>query len=86
MKIKKESMFNTLIRFANSWIKLGYIFLAFTLFPWAHECVSVALRWKSITDANLEFNNYFYYHCVCVVASFFFALSATILSHYMNDE
>ena len=86
MKIKKESMFNTLIRCANSCMKLGYIFLAFTLFPWAHECISVAFRWKSISEANLEFNDYFYYHCVCVVGALFFALSATVLLRYMEDE
>lgn len=71
MKITKERMFNTLIRYANSSMRLGYIFFAFTLFPWAHECISVALRWKSITEANLDYNDYFYYHCVCVAASLF---------------
>ncbi len=86
MKITKECMFNTLIRFAKSSMRFGYIFLVFTLFPWAHACIAVAFRWKSIADTKLEFNDYFYYHLVCVSASLFFALSATILLRYMKDE
>jgi len=47
---------------------------------------SVLLDWKPAAEANFELNEYFYYNCVCIAASLFFALSAGIVLRFMADE
>ncbi len=86
MKITKELAFNTLIKFSKNSMTLGYIFLAFALFPFWHEIVAVLLDWQPAAEADFELNKYFYYNCVCIAASLFFALSAGIVLRFMTDE
>lgn len=86
MKITKEATFYTLIKLSKSSIKLGYVFLAFALFPLCHEIVAVLLEWRPVTEASFELNDYFYYNYVCLAASLVFALSAGILLRYTSDE
>lgn len=56
------------------------------LFPFWHEIVAVLLDWKPAAEADFELNKYFYYNCVCIAASLFFALSAGIVLRFMTDE
>jgi len=44
------------------------------------------LDWKPADEADFELNKYFYYNCVCIAASLFFALSAGIVLRFMADE
>ena len=37
-------------------------------------------------EADFVLNKYFYYNCVCIAASLFFALSAGIVLRFMTDE
>ena len=64
MKITKEIAFNTLIKFSKNSMSLGYIFLAFALFPFWHEIVAVLLDWKPAAEADFVLNKYFYYNTV----------------------
>lgn len=86
MKITKEIAFNTLIKFSKNSMTLGYIFLAFALFPFWHEIVAVLLDLKPVAEADFELNEYFYYNWVCIAASLFFALSAVIVLRFMTDD
>ena len=86
MQITKEIAFNTLIKFSKNSMSLGYIFLAFALFPFWHEIVAILLDWKPAAEADFELNEYFYYNWVCIAASLFFSLSAVIVLRFMADD